>query len=156
MSRSIELRVVEARSRISNLSQVYVRDGDPLQLLCSIEAAQPTDFVYWYKNEVPILFDNLKRRRLSAAAQEEQSRARGQLVTRIRRNQDRAASAESGSLEDQEQGQERGVKQETDQDESWSPVLSSSSFAISQARTNDTGNYTCLVSLVAIIAQPTD
>lgn len=63
LSRVIELRMVEAISRISNFTSLFVRPNEVLNVTCFIEAPQDTDFVYWYRNKDPIQFDNLKLRR---------------------------------------------------------------------------------------------
>lgn len=63
LSRVIELQMVEANSRISNFTSLFVRPNEFLNVTCLIEAPHETDFVYWYKNKDPIQFDNLKLRR---------------------------------------------------------------------------------------------
>lgn len=60
LSQLIELRMVNAESRISNFSSLYIRPNDQINLTCTIEAPQKTDFVYWYKNKESIYFDDLR------------------------------------------------------------------------------------------------
>lgn len=66
LSRVVELRMVEANSRISNFTSLFVRPNETLNVTCLIEAPHETDFVYWYKNKDPIQFDNLKLRRFAS------------------------------------------------------------------------------------------
>lgn len=151
--------MVEAQSDLGNLSEVYARLGDPIRLVCSIEAPQPTDFVYWYKNDSPVQFDNLKSRRKVGAVE-----PNGSFVSRISRDirgalvEDEALRrprkrskwrkgelvASINELRDEED--EVAATAAREDDKNWSPVRSSSSLAIQQASANDTGNYTCLVS----------
>lgn len=165
LSRSIELRMVEARSDLGNLSEIFVRPGDPIRLVCSIEAPEPTDFVYWYKNESPVQFDNLKSRQ---TGQPDASglEAPGGFVSGISR--DWPSSADESEVLREAEGRERRAGENDEpawrinelQDEleqrserpkharrkNWSPVRSSSSLTVGLASANDTGNYTCLVS----------
>lgn len=60
LSHLIELRMVEAESRISNLSSLFVRLNDLVNITCTMESPHKTDFVYWYKNKEPIYYDNLR------------------------------------------------------------------------------------------------
>lgn len=62
LRRLVELQMVEASSHISNFTSLFIRPNEQLNVTCTIESAQQTDFVYWYKNKEPILFDNLKSR----------------------------------------------------------------------------------------------
>lgn len=66
LSQTLELRMLQSRSRISNLTSLFVKPGEPINLTCTIEAPDEGDFVYWYKNKESIQFDNLKARRLEA------------------------------------------------------------------------------------------
>lgn len=57
--------MVEASSQINgsaNNRTLVVRLNERLNLTCAIEAPQKTDFVYWYRNNQPVQFDNWKSR----------------------------------------------------------------------------------------------
>lgn len=70
--------MVEAISRISNFTSLFVRPNEVLNVTCFIEAPQDTDFVYWYKNKDPIQFDNLKPRRRTSLSSKGQKDKGGQ------------------------------------------------------------------------------
>ena len=58
LSKLVELRHVRAQSFIgSNFSSQFVRPGEQLELSCTIEAPQRTEFVHWFKNKQPVFFE---------------------------------------------------------------------------------------------------
>lgn len=67
--------MVEAESRISNLSSLFVRTNDVINITCTIEAPHKTDFVYWYKNKEPILYDNLRTKSSPTSSSARQKRS---------------------------------------------------------------------------------
>ena len=119
LSRLVELRIVEANSRISNLTQLYLRPNGVLNLTCSIQAPQQTDFVYWYKNKQPIQFDNLKQRSTASSS---------------------SSSRRLTALPPDNSSEQVAFP---------APVRSSSTLLIKRVQLNDTANYTCLVSRFA-------
>lgn len=127
LSRLLELRMARAESTISNFSSLFVRPGEPVSLTCTVWAPQATSYVYWYKNsrEVLLFDSNLRRQALGAPAS-------------------RFASAEP------ERARPAGRQEEA------RPLVveSSSSLIIRQAQSNDTANYTCLVSRQGLLLGP--
>jgi len=158
LSKVVELRLVEASSHISNFSSLFVRLNEQLNVTCTIEAPQKTDFVYWYKNKQPIQYDQLKRVGQEAAAASVQDpyirRATRSASPRgggkpsvppdLAQDEGPASKAEQGEEEEEEAeereegGQWRGKQQ---------LVQSKSLLTIKRAKLNDTANYTCQVSI---------
>lgn len=148
--------MVEAVSRISNFSSIFVHPGGTINLTCSIESPQQTDFVYWYKNKETIQFDSLKLRHSTIDSNNNKgnNRKSNKLpkpspVVYIepgwqQLNEDDHDSEPAKS--DTAQGQ-----LELDEDELEETTVryyrSSSTLIIERASSNDTANYTCLVSL---------
>lgn len=118
LSRLVELRIVQAESAISNFSSLFARPDERLELTCSIEAPQQTDFVYWYKNKEPIQYDKL-------------------------RNSRRFTSSATGHRQQQVVGESEEEHRKRKELEMFH---SQSSLIIRRVQLNDTANYTCLVS----------
>lgn len=115
--------MVEASSQIGNFSSMFVRPNEQVTLTCSIEAPQPTDFVYWYKNDKPIHFDKLKSRRSAKHRAQLIESANQQLVDESDGPEDMQSALPANHL-----------------------VKSSSALIIKRTQLNDSANYTCLVS----------
>lgn len=150
--------MVEAVSRISNFSSIFVHPGGTINLTCNIEASQQTDFVYWYKNKETIQFDNLKLRHSTIDSNNNNNNGYNRKSNKLPKpspvvyiepdwqqlNEDEHDSEPAKN--DTAQG-----KRKLDEDELEETTVryyrSSSTLIIERASSNDTANYTCLVSL---------
>lgn len=163
LSHLVELQMVEARSWIRDVSKdaqirdksninrknskdnfdgaIFIRPNEALNVTCTIEAPQKTDFVYWYKNKIPIKYDHTVSKELkpnkymlSATSYSHPNKGPDSSHT----NQ----ANESDNLIQQDK-QEPKIAMNL--------VRSSSNFVIKQAHLNDTANYTCSVSWVTTL-----
>lgn len=117
LSRVVRLEMLDAASRlVPNVSALTVRPGEPVRVACLIEAPQQTEFVYWYKNQEPIQFDDLRAKRTRAG---------------------------SAKHEEEQQQQQDEPQQQQQQRQDYA---ARSTLSIGRARANDSANYTCLVS----------
>lgn len=175
--------MVEAMSQISNFSSLFVHPTDTINLTCNIEAAQQTDFVYWYKNKETIQFDNLKLRHSTTISKKKKKKEnsnnnnnnededddddggakhksnKGKQVKSTFVQAGREKPFDHERLDDQKAYKEENndfdfakderisaENNELDSDITIGHFRSSSSLIIKRASSNDTANYTCLVS----------
>lgn len=119
----------------ANLSALLVRLGEQIHLTCSIETADVTDFVYWYKNKEPIQYDQL--RPLSDKLNK---------ISKLTSNRIPTVKLHHNNY--QQKQQQLKNRHHLNQTASIEPVLltSSSSLSLGAALLNHTGNYTCAVS----------
>lgn len=158
--------MLEAKSGISNLTSLFVRPGDQINLTCTIEAPEESDFVYWYKNKESIQFDNLKARRLHHLAKKNTKRGPGrprralivrsetadhrasdhEQLAKLRMRMDELEESDNIRQKNKQQPEEEEGDGEADTKEGQKLHRFTSALLIKRSQANDTANYTCQVS----------